>query len=116
MTRVLLLADDPSIARAAAAWLAREDDCDVESTSSVSEALERLARDYYDFVVVDRAEDCLVVARKIDLFLQGKPNRATLLVPTAAAFGLESVLASTNVHVRDLVEVTENAIHFRLSS
>jgi len=36
-------------------------------------------------------------------------------VPTATAFGLQRVLASTVQHVRDLVAVIENAIDFRLS-
>ena len=115
MTRVLLLADDPSIARAAAVRLAEEEGCEVDSTSSVADAIERLAKQSFDFVVVDRAEDCLVVAKKLEAWLEAQANRATLLVPSAAAFGLESVLASTVQHVRDLVAVIENAIQFRLS-
>ncbi|HEY3446303.1 MAG TPA: hypothetical protein VGK67_08050 [Myxococcales bacterium] len=117
MTRVLLLADDPSIAKAAAVRLAaEEEDCAVDATSSVADAIERLAKESFDFVVVDRAEDCLAVAKKIETWLEAQQNKATLLVPTSAAFGLESVVASTVQHVRDLVAVIENAIQFRLSA
>jgi DNA-binding NtrC family response regulator len=116
MTRVLLLADDPSIAQAAAARLAEDRACEVASTASVADAIERLARDSFDFVVVDRVEDCLAVAKRLEAWLQqADAGRATLLVPTATAFGLQRVLASTVQHVRDLVAVIENAIDFRLS-
>ncbi|MGC4119103.1 MAG: hypothetical protein QM765_31965 [Myxococcales bacterium] len=113
MTRVLLLADDPSVAQATTDRLAQED-CAVDSTSSVAEAIERLARESFDFIVVDRAEDCLAVAKKIEAWLKAQANQATLLVPTSTAFGLEGVLASTVQHVRELVAIIENAIQFRL--
>jgi len=115
MTRVLLVADDPAVARAAAQRLAAEEDCATEETASVADAMERLARERFDFVVIDRAGESLAVARKIEDRLAGDAQRPTLLVPTSAAFGLQSILASTVRHVRDLVATVANAIQFQLS-
>ena len=115
MKRVLLVADDVSVARAAAQRLAEEGACEADATSSVPEAIERLAMGGFDFVVVDRVQDCLVVARKLEEWLSASPKPATILVSTPAAFGLEEHLASANRRVRYLVGAVSNAMEWAAS-
>ncbi|MBI5542367.1 MAG: two-component system response regulator GlrR, partial [Deltaproteobacteria bacterium] len=56
MTRILLLADDPSVIRDVGARLSAQG-CSVESASTLDQAFARLAGERFDFVIVDRVED-----------------------------------------------------------
>jgi CheY-like chemotaxis protein len=115
MTRVLLLEDDPSVTRAVRERLSSQD-CQIDSATSVADALERMSKAHFDFVVIDQSDDCLVVAQKIERRLRSDPVHSEILVPTPVAFRVEDYLASTVRHARYLASVVSNAIEWRMAA
>ena len=112
MTRVLLVADDASVARQTAKRLASDGSCEADCTTSVAEAIERLAWARFDLVVVDRAVDGLGVARALEARLARELTPAPVLV-TPNVLGLEGYFGSRVPHVRYLVGVIGNAIEWQ---
>lgn len=112
MTRVLLVADDPLVARETAERLASEGACEMDCTSSVAEAFERLAWARFDLVVVDRAADGLGIARALEERLSREPSPATVVV-TPSVLGLEGYFTATVPHIRYLVGLVDNAIEWQ---